>query len=626
MKRKIIKMILLTAAIVGSVSSVYCDTKTVNVKLEKNYTNGIFNIVYDTDISECSGYIESPTGEKYDCINQENGYMYCPINQIESGEWTVKLSSEDVIGQVTVNLSANNEIFDKDNNDISIVRKITGLNVYLEDNKIKAEWTDEKCGEVLVILSDSATKETINSEIVSRKYEYIIPEKYENIFITLAPVSLASKDEAKTSFTFSMKDIPVIEVEHNIGKTTNKDVVEVQVTSSEKCTYETYLNNNLIEKTDKTNLTFETTTGNNIIKIVAINSKGHRTVYEYEYEKDVIAPVLTLDNDWSGFSTKDDFVIISGVVEGANTVSVNGEKVDYGENGNFQKNVSLIAGNNEVKIVATDEAGNESLFIMNIEKKVKSSNNILKDVVFIIIFIVFIFLVVFNTGKKKPKVKKEKKEISSKTTEKIEKNSADTEKNKTVSLLSPKEPKESAEKQIKKETPEPTEKSLYSKKKNSMFEYATWIIGIVLIIIFTQFIISIDIVQSSSMEPNIMTGELLFTNRLVDSNSIEKGDIIVFKANGKNMCKRVVGTEGDVITFSQGYVVINGEYCKEEYLAPDIETNSLKSFTVPQGCLFCLGDNREYSVDARYWKNPYIKENDIIGKVVFHIPFLNIFN
>jgi hypothetical protein len=48
-----------------------------------------------------------------------------------------------------------------------------------------------------------------------------------------------------------------------------------------------------------------------------------------------------------------------------------------------------------------------------------------------------------------------------------------------------------------------------------------------------------------------------------------------------------------------------------------------RTFTVPQGSYFFLGDNRPISVDARYWTNPYIPEDKIIGKATFRFFPLN---
>ena len=89
----------------------------------------------------------------------------------------------------------------------------------------------------------------------------------------------------------------------------------------------------------------------------------------------------------------------------------------------------------------------------------------------------------------------------------------------------------------------------------------------------------------------------------------------------KLFAKRIIGLPGDHIQFRDGYVVINDQYCKEDYLDKEIETNCTKEFTVPDNCYFMLGDNREKSNDSRYWKNPYIVRNDILGKYMGQYDF-----
>ena len=104
---------------------------------------------------------------------------------------------------------------------------------------------------------------------------------------------------------------------------------------------------------------------------------------------------------------------------------------------------------------------------------------------------------------------------------------------------------------------------------------------------------------------------------MFSSEHYEQGEV-------KTLLKRVIGIAGDEITFSNGDMYINGLLAEESYIDDEIETNCSKSFVVPEGCVFCMGDNREYSIDSRMFANPYIACSDIEGKYAggIYFPFL----
>lgn len=114
------------------------------------------------------------------------------------------------------------------------------------------------------------------------------------------------------------------------------------------------------------------------------------------------------------------------------------------------------------------------------------------------------------------------------------------------------------------------------------------------------------------MQPTLNVADIVLVNGFAYVNSEpQRGDIIVFDGSegnvpGEMLIKRVIGLPGDSMMFVDGYIYINGQLCKEEYLSDEIETNSFKDFEVPEGCYFVLGDNRNNSYDSRFWENPYI--------------------
>lgn len=104
-----------------------------------------------------------------------------------------------------------------------------------------------------------------------------------------------------------------------------------------------------------------------------------------------------------------------------------------------------------------------------------------------------------------------------------------------------------------------------------------------------KFVLFIGYVPTSSMEPAISAGSIIFGTRIF--SNIEVGDIAVFRREGQVLVKRVAAIEGQVVA------------------APDAE----RAVTVPEDSLYMIGDNLEHSVDSRYWAEPFICETDVIA-------------
>lgn len=122
-------------------------------------------------------------------------------------------------------------------------------------------------------------------------------------------------------------------------------------------------------------------------------------------------------------------------------------------------------------------------------------------------------------------------------------------------------------------------------------------------------------VPTGSMSPTVPVGAQVFTTRIFDKESVERGDIIVFESKeiGVILIKRCIGLPGDNIYFDgKGKVYLNGELLSEPYVSSFSDFEG--EFNVPEDHYFFVGDNRGGSFDARYWENPYIHEDDIKGK------------
>lgn len=155
-------------------------------------------------------------------------------------------------------------------------------------------------------------------------------------------------------------------------------------------------------------------------------------------------------------------------------------------------------------------------------------------------------------------------------------------------------------------------------------EWGDVILILAAVFLVFRFVLQVAWVPSGSMETTIPTKCALIGWRLpytVSDPIPERGDIVTFWSDelGKVLVKRTIGLPGDEVSFQGGYVYINGEKLEEEYLPARGITECEKTFLVPEGSVFMLGDNRTGSLDARFWSDPYVTADEIQAR-----PFLAI--
>lgn len=141
-----------------------------------------------------------------------------------------------------------------------------------------------------------------------------------------------------------------------------------------------------------------------------------------------------------------------------------------------------------------------------------------------------------------------------------------------------------------------------------------------------EFIIFKVYIPSESMFPTIKKYDQLFTLKIYKLDNLKRGDIIVFESKELNnlLIKRLIGLPGDEISIDNGKVTINGGVMEENYVKNN-DFNYIGKFKVPENKYFFLGDNRSKSMDSRYWINPYIEGENIIGKALIRVyPFKDI--
>lgn len=149
----------------------------------------------------------------------------------------------------------------------------------------------------------------------------------------------------------------------------------------------------------------------------------------------------------------------------------------------------------------------------------------------------------------------------------------------------------------------------------------TIVMAIALVAIVFTFFCRVITVDGSSMEPTYHNGDRVLATNLLGAPA--QGDVvIVINALEEPIIKRVVATEGQTVDFDEfGTVCVDGQPLDESaYLDPSVGTYSYDiSFpqTVPEGCVFVLGDNRGYSTDSRSSDLGMVDARYVIGKVQF---------
>lgn len=125
-------------------------------------------------------------------------------------------------------------------------------------------------------------------------------------------------------------------------------------------------------------------------------------------------------------------------------------------------------------------------------------------------------------------------------------------------------------------------------------------------------------IPTGSMEETVMAGSRVIINRLAYIfEEPKRGDIVSFYYPDDGVTlylKRIIGLPGETIEGIDGYVYINGIKLEPDYTEEKLEED-FGPFTVPQGCYFMMGDNRNNSWDSRYWIHSFVEKEEIMGNV-----------
>ena len=149
-----------------------------------------------------------------------------------------------------------------------------------------------------------------------------------------------------------------------------------------------------------------------------------------------------------------------------------------------------------------------------------------------------------------------------------------------------------------------------NKPKNEAFEWIKSIgIAVIIAVLIKTFVFNTTYVLGNSMYPTLHERDRLFALKVpLYFDGPHRGDVIVLEApdnTNKDYIKRVIGVAGDKVEIIDGKVYVNDVVLEEDYLEKDAYTHiyNESNWTVPEGEVFVLGDNREEgaSKDSRYF-------------------------
>ncbi len=177
------------------------------------------------------------------------------------------------------------------------------------------------------------------------------------------------------------------------------------------------------------------------------------------------------------------------------------------------------------------------------------------------------------------------------------------------------------------------------KSQRAVFqEYVeAFVVAVVLAIIIRAIFVQAFKIPSGSMEPTLLIGDHILVNKLVYGIRVpftnlrwprfsdsKRGDVIVFvypEDRTKDFIKRVVAVGGDTVEIENKKVSINGKEVSNPHAHFFSNVNipgevsprdNMGPITVPEGYLFVMGDNRDFSHDSRFWG--FVPVEDVKGQ------------
>lgn len=154
-----------------------------------------------------------------------------------------------------------------------------------------------------------------------------------------------------------------------------------------------------------------------------------------------------------------------------------------------------------------------------------------------------------------------------------------------------------------------------SGKRNALEWVLVIAIALGVAFLLRAFVVETFVVPSGSMLETIQEGDTLVGEKITyRTSSPKQGDVVTFRDpenSGTTLIKRVIATEGQTVDLIGGVVYVDGQPLDEPYTGgKPSEPLTVHSgttdaitypYTVPEGCIWVMGDNRTNSLDSRYF-------------------------
>lgn len=171
----------------------------------------------------------------------------------------------------------------------------------------------------------------------------------------------------------------------------------------------------------------------------------------------------------------------------------------------------------------------------------------------------------------------------------------------------------------------------HTEKKQSDRWFTIFCAVMIALLLINTFVVKLALVDGRSMYPTLHDNQLMLVFR--PGYTPAGGDVVVIHTgkgifNRDYIVKRVIATQGQSVTidYDLDTVTVDDTTLSEPYLNfeegdPMLprDDRSVVRYTVPEGCVFVMGDNRNHSADSRSDKYGMIAMSDIVGRVVLPV-------